>query len=275
MIAQLRARAVQAFKLVHWTATGQLPQRYRLWKAWQNRVELATAYERWVARCDTIDARDRALIRAEIEGFAYRPLISVIMPTYNTDDRLLREAIASVQAQLYPHWELCIADDCSPDPRVAETIRELASVEPRIKWVVRETNGNISQASNTALSLAAGEFTALMDHDDLLPEQALYRVVRELQSSPKLNVLYSDEDQIDAAGRRHGPYFKPAWNLDLLLGHNVVSHLGVYRTSLLREIGGFRVGYEGSQDYDLALRSVAASAPSTIRHIPAVLYHWR
>jgi glycosyltransferase involved in cell wall biosynthesis len=234
-----------------------------------------TAYERWVARYDTLDDADRAAINTHIEQLVAPPVISVIMPAYNTEETLLRAAIASVQAQLYPHWQLCIADDASPSPHVARVLAELAEQDIRIRWVRCAVNGNISAATNAALTLAQGPFVALMDHDDLLPEHALYQIAAELEAHPDADLIYSDEDQIDADGRRTLPYFKPDWNIDLMLAHNMVSHLGVYRRSLVEQVGGARLGYEGSQDYDLALRVADATTPDRIRHIPAVLYHWR
>src|SRR3954447_25054183 len=139
----------------------------------------------------------------------------------------------------------------------------------------RPRNGHISAASNSALALATGEFVALMDHDDILPEHALYEVAVALNKNDTLDIIYSDEDQIDWNGRRFSPYFKSDWNVDLLLGHNMISHLGVYRRTLLERVGGFREGFEGSQDYDLALRCADATIPERIFHIPPVLYHWR
>jgi GT2 family glycosyltransferase/2-polyprenyl-3-methyl-5-hydroxy-6-metoxy-1,4-benzoquinol methylase len=235
-----------------------------------------TNYDRWVRECDTLTDDDRAAIRAHIERFVHRPLISVVMPAYETPKRLLREAIASVRAQLYPYWELCVADDASPSDTVAQVLGEVAEADTRIIWMRRDRNGHIAAATNSALALASGEFVALMDHDDLLPEQALYEVAVKINAHLDADLLYSDEDQVDATGRRHSPYFKPAWNIDLLLGHNFVSHLGVYRRSLLERIGGLREGLvDGSHDYDLALRAAAATEPARICHIPAVLYHWR
>ena len=234
-----------------------------------------SAYERWVARYDTLDDADRAAINTHIEQLADPPVISVIMPAYDTEESLLRAAIASVQGQLYPHWQLCVADDASPSPHVARVLGELAEQDPRIRWIRCAENGNISAATNAALTLAQGAFVALMDHDDLLPEHALYQVAAELEAHPDADLIYSDEDQIDADGRRTMPYFKPDWNIDLMLAHNMVSHLGVYRRSVVERVGGARLGYEGSQDYDLALRVADATTPERIRHIPAVLYHWR
>ena len=235
-----------------------------------------TEYDRWVRDHDTLTDDDRAQIRAHIDRLAYRPLISVVMPAYETPERLLREAIGSVRAQLYPHWELCIADDASPSDRVASLLREMAAEDPRIKWIKRGHNGHIAAATNSALALATGEFVALMDHDDLLAEHALYEIAAELNAHPNTDLIYSDQDLVDPNGRRYGPYFKPDWNVDLLLGHNVFSHLGVFRRKLLTQVGGLREGVvDGSQDYDLVLRCASVSEQSRPRHIPEVLYHWR
>jgi GT2 family glycosyltransferase len=197
------------------------------------------------------------------------------MPVYNTPRAFLRQAVESVQAQLYTHWELCIADDASPEPEVFALLQELAAADDRIKIMRREVNGHISASSNSALALATGDFVALMDHDDVLAEHALFEVVAALNDNRDLDLIYSDEDHIDQHGRRNNAYFKSDFNIDLLLGQNMISHLGVYRRSLLEQVGGFRLGLEGSQDYDLALRVVDATVPARIHHIPAVLYHWR
>ncbi len=197
------------------------------------------------------------------------------MPVYDTDERWLRAAIASVQNQIYTNWELCIADDHSPNPRVAEVLRHFAARDRRLKLVFREVNGHISAASNSALALASGDFVVLLDHDDELSRHALAAVVHELNRYPEADIIYSDEDRLDEAGRRYAPYFKPDWSPELFRSQNLISHLGVYRTTLIRKVGGFREGFEGSQDYDLALRAVEHTRPDRIRHIPHVLYHWR
>ena len=235
----------------------------------------ATAYASWVVLHDTLDDADRAAIRAHIATLPARPLISVVMPAYETPDALLRAAIASVRAQLWPHWELCVADDASPSPQVAAILAEAAAADPRIRWTRRPANGHISAASNTAIGLARGEWVALLDHDDILPEHALYELAVEALSWPAAQVIYSDEDKLDAGGHRYDPYFKPDFDPDLLLGQNIVSHFGAYRRDLLERIGGFREGFEGSQDHDLVLRASALAGAASIRHIPAVLYHWR
>ena len=197
------------------------------------------------------------------------------MPVYNTPEKLLVAAIESVRRQLYENWELCIADDASRQPHVRKVLERYQKKDPRIKVVIRETNGHISAASNSALALAHGEFIALLDHDDEIRPHALACVALELNAHPDADLVYSDEDKIDENGHRYDHYFKPDWNPDLFNVQNYVSHLGVYRTLLVRDVGGFRVGYEGSQDWDLAQRLIERSAPDRIRHIPKILYHWR
>lgn len=232
-------------------------------------------YCSWVEECDRLSNVDLQKIKDHSARFEYKPLISIVMPTYNTKPEFLKEAIESVIAQTYTNWELCIADDASPKPNVRAVLKKYMERDKRIKVVFRTENGHISAASNSALELATGEFTALMDHDDLIPVHALYMIAAELNTHPDADIIYSDEDKIDERGRRYGPHFKSDWNFEMFCGMNMISHLGVYRTSLLRDIGGFRVGYEGSQDYDLALRAVARTTSDRIRHIPFVLYHWR
>lgn len=233
------------------------------------------AYQRWVAEHDTPCPEALAAMASAAQAMPDPPLISVVMPVYNTPEPFLRAAIASVRAQAYPHWEMCIADDASPAPHVQAVLAEAAASDPRIRTVRRSRNGHISAASNSALELARGEFVALMDHDDLLPPQALFVVAQHIRACPEADLFFSDEDKVDGQGRRYGPYFKPGWNPELLLGQNLVSHLGVYRRELLLRLGGLREGLEGSQDWDLALRTVAAAGVERVRHIPAILYHWR
>ncbi len=231
--------------------------------------------KRWIPRYDRLSRRDVRDLAAATARLEYQPLLSVLMPVYNTDERWLRAAVASVQQQIYSKWELCIADDHSPDPRVAAVLREIAARDRRVKLHFREVNGHISAASNSALALASGEFIVLLDHDDVLARHALAAVVHELNTHRDADIVYSDEDRLDEEGRRYDPYFKPDWSPELFLGQNLISHLGVYRTSLVRQVRGFREGLEGSQDYDMALRVIEQSHPSRIRHIPMVLYHWR
>ena len=232
-------------------------------------------YARWLALYDIIDDGVRERMRQRVAEMGNKPLISVVMPVYNPRVEWLIEAIESVRAQIYPHWELCIADDCSTDLEVKEELEKYQAMDSRIKVVFREQNGHISKASNSALNIAAGDWIALLDHDDLLHEQALFWVADMINKNPDAAMIYSDEDKIDANGNRFDPYFKPDWNIDLFYSQNMFSHLGIYRAEILNDVGGFREGLEGSQDYDLALRCIERVAFGQIYHIPRVLYHWR
>ena len=232
-------------------------------------------YEQWLKRNEALNESDRRAIAAHIASMQDRPLISVVMPTYNTPVRYLDAAIESVRGQLYPYWELCIADDASSAAETKAALERWKSADRRIKVAFRAENGHICAASNTALELATGGFIALMDHDDLLTENALYEVAAEISRHPDAKLIFSDEDKVDDQGTRFDPYFKPDWNPDLFLGQNFISHLSVYSADAVRSAGGFRKGFEGSQDWDLALRVVESIPESSIRHIPKVLYHWR
>ncbi len=238
-------------------------------------LKARTSYPEWVARYDTLNDDIRARIRAHMATLRWKPLISVVLPVYDPAPACLEHAIQSVLTQLYPHWELCIADDASSDPEIRRIIARYVAQDARVKAVYRDSNGHICHASNAALELAEGEFVAFLDHDDVIAEHALYWVAAELNRDPDADVLYSDSDMLDDAGQRCSPYFKPDFNVELMLGHNMVGHLGVYRRSLVTELGGMRPGFEGSQDYDLLLRALVQSSAERIRHVPAVLYHWR
>ncbi|QGZ60798.1 glycosyltransferase [Paraburkholderia acidisoli] len=232
-------------------------------------------YRAWVEAYDTLTPDDLARLRELGDALPNTPLISVVMPVYNTRPRYLRKALDSVIAQTYPHWELCIADDKSPNPEIRAVLEEYLRKDARIRVVFRETNGHISAASNSALEIVKGEFVALMDHDDAMPAHALYLIAAEINRHPDVDLIYTDEDKVDENDQRHDPHFKTDWNRELFYSQNFIAHLGVYRTSIVRAIGGFRVGFEGSQDYDFALRFLQHTDGSRIRHIPHVLYHWR
>nr|WP_222533338.1 glycosyltransferase family 2 protein [Azospirillum sp. 412522] len=235
----------------------------------------ATRYKTWIEQNERLSGTDRELIARRIAGMAVKPLISIVMPTYETPEPWLRRAIESVREQIYPHWELCIADDASPSPHVAAVVAEYQALDPRVKFVRRPANGHISAASNSALEMASGDFVALLDHDDEFSPLALYMVAEEINGHPDASLIYTDEDKIDESGTRFDPYFKPDWNPDLMLSHNMITHLAVFRRSVLVELGGFRSAYDGSQDYDLMLRMIERIGPQGIRHIPFILYHWR
>lgn len=232
-------------------------------------------YADWVKRHDTPDETMRAAITARVNRLATRPRISVLMPTYAPNPAFFEAAVASVRAQWYEDWELCIADDASPTPWLAERLADLQREEPRIRVVRRERNGHICEATNSALGLATGDWVTLLDHDDLLPPQALAVLAETIVQFPCAGLIYSDEDKLGPEGERENPYFKPDWNHDLCLGQNLVCHLMAMPTARLRALGGLRPGFEGAQDHDLALRAAEGLAAGAIIHIPHVLYHWR
>ena len=206
---------------------------------------------------------------------AANPLISVVMPVYRTRLPDLKRAVESVQAQTYPHWELCICDDASANAAISAYLDALTSGDARVKLVVHPENRHISAATNSALSLANGDFVGFLDHDDALEESALYHVVKTLRANPELDLLYSDEDVVSADGQPLAPHFKPDWNYDLVRSINYVCHLLVLRRELVTACGGLREGYEGAQDFDLVLRAGERIPRARICHIPRVLYHWR
>ncbi|MBO0467779.1 glycosyltransferase family 2 protein [Enterococcus plantarum] len=236
------------------------------------KIRNQSSYPSWLERNEQFDFEQ---IKAEISTFGYQPKISIAMPVYNVEEKWLRRCIDSILIQDYSNWELCMADDASTDPKVKELLTDYRNADERIKVVFRPENGHISEATNSALAIATGEFVALLDNDDELPRIAFYEIIKALNENPELDLIYSDEDKIDMEGNRSDPSFKPDWSPDLLLGTNYISHLGVYRRTILEEIGGFRKGYEGSQDYDLVLRFTEKTTEARIKHIPKVLYHWR
>lgn len=231
----------------------------------------AALYRRWI-ELNTPTAEARVRMNEAVLALGYKPRISVLTPVYNTDPRWLRACIESVRGQVYPDWELCLADDGST---ARETLRVLQQYEGdrRIKLVRLTGNSGISAATNAALQAATGEFVALLDHDDELAPEALFEIVRLLNQHSDADFIYSDEDKLDAAGQRCDPYFKPDWSPEHFRSCMYTCHLMVLRASLVSEVGGFRCGVEGSQDYDLVLRVIERS--SRIHHLPLILYHWR
>jgi GT2 family glycosyltransferase len=237
------------------------------------RLVLSTAeYHQWINLREE-PARDFDRMRADMAAFTYKPLISIVMPVFNTPLEFLEKAIRSVQGQLYDKWELCVCDDGSTAPHVRSCLEAWMQQDQRIKVTFASKNGGISAASNAALTLATGEYVGLLDHDDELTPDALYEVVRLLQEHPQADVVYSDEDKLELDGARSDPFFKPDWSPEYLLACMYTCHFGVYRKALVDVIGGFRLGFEGSQDYDLMLRMTERT--QKIFHIPRILYHWR
>ncbi len=266
-VTRLWIKAKKGFKYMAKNGISHTIQRAKIEK-----LRNQASYPNWLARNEVLDIE---AMTQEIATFHYQPKISIAMPVYNVEEKWLRLCIDSILNQVYTNWELCMADDASTDPNVKKILTEYQQLDERIRVVFREQNGHISEATNSALTIATGEFVALLDNDDELAINAFYEVVKVLNENPELDLIYSDEDKIDMDGNRSDPAFKPDWSPDLLLGTNYISHLGVYRRSILEEIGGFRKGYEGSQDYDLVLRFTEKTTKERIKHIPKVLYYWR
>ncbi len=227
-------------------------------------------YQRWIYEFERPESQ---LIELKVPAFEVQPKISLVMPVYNTKQSELQAAIDSVVQQSYPHWELCICDDCSSDPGVRTVLERNAALDPRIHVHFAAEQGGISRASNAAWRMATGDFIALLDHDDTLAPHALAYVCEAINQNEYCDLFYSDEDKIDEQGVRFDPFFKPDWSPDLFLCENYVCHLLVLRRDLADKLGGFNPAFDGSQDYDLMLR--ASEQASRIQHIPKVLYHWR
>ncbi|NQW12152.1 MAG: glycosyltransferase [Alphaproteobacteria bacterium] len=261
-LARFQGREVVADATVRLARQLDLPEGRR-WR---------TRYERWIERYEISDAR---AVAAEIAGWNDPPTIDLLMPVCDPPVDALDAAIASVRAQSYPHWRLCIADDASTDPAVHAALDRAAAADARIRLFRRTERGHISAASNTALGLSDAPYVGFLDHDDALAEHALFHVVRELRAHPGIDFVYSDSDLLDQTGTRHSPVFKPDFDPYLVRTANYVCHFAVYRRDRVEALGGLREGYEGAQDHDLILRLMDSDPPPVIRHIPRVLYHWR
>ena len=204
------------------------------------------------------------------------PLISIVVPIYNTPVQYLDECIWSVRKQNYLKWELILVDDYSTNNEVRELMNHHATSDSRIRTVFRETNGHISKTINSGLELAKGDYFSVLDHDDTLDYRALNFVARAINENGCLDYIYTDEDKLSADGEMtFGPFYKPDWSPEYMLSMMYTCHMSVFRTDLVRKVGGYRSDYDGAQDYDLTLRIIANSDSSKILHIPHVLYHWR
>lgn len=229
-------------------------------------------YNEWIKK-----KHDPKRLQEEFSGvmdtLKFKPKISVIMPVYNPHLHFLREAIDSVLSQSYTNWEFCIADDCSPNPQIQRMLHAYAMKDSRIKVELREENGHISAASNSALAMATGDWVLLLDHDDLLTSNCMFELVKHMNEHPDDELIYSDEDKMVESNVFADPFFKPDWSPDKLMATNYISHVVIIKKRLLDIVGGFRLGFEGSQDYDLMLRCTEKA--KGIGHVPKILYHWR
>ena len=236
------------------------------------RNEYFAHYDEWIKT-----KLDPAVLKKEFSNtfgsLQNRPKISIIVPVFDPNVEYLHAAINSVTGQSYENWELCLSDDCSPNPQIKILLEQSSRNDNRIKVIFREKNGHISANSNSALSLATGDYLLFMDHDDLLTPNCLFEFVKHINAHPSDQLIYSDEDKVDDKGEFSSPHFKPDWAPDNLLSRNYIGHVLVIRKDLMGQVKGFREGFEGSQDYDFLLR--ATELTSQIGHIPIVLYHWR
>ena len=208
-----------------------------------------------------------------LEDLKYKPLISFVIPVYNIDADFLKDCLDSILNQSYENFEVCLADDCSTKKETIDTLKEYEKKDSRIKVVYRKENGHISKATNSAIEISSGEFIALMDDDDKIDKDALYKVVLEINKDKSVDFIYSDEDKEDMKGNLCEPHFKSDFAKYSFFGGNFICHFTVIKRSLLDKIGYFKEEYVGAQDFDLFLR--ATEKANKIVHIPEILYHWR
>ena len=248
----------------------------RRWAA-ELRSAASPDYQHWIKLYDTMTEADKDALRRRIQLLTCRPRFRSSCPSTIRQKSFCEEqSNSSVREQIYDRLREAVHRRRPlAAGHVPKVLDYYAKLDPRIRVCFRTTNGHIAEASNSALAIAKGEFVALLDHDDDIPPHALALVAEAIVAQPDVDLIFSDEDKLDAQGHRFGPYFKSDWNPALMLSQNMFSHLGVYRLSLVKKIGGFRLGFEGSQDYDLVLRCSRETAPERIHHIPKILYHWR
>ena len=230
------------------------------------------SYKNWMK---THFPTEKMLAEQRKQHFTYEPKISIVVPLYKTPEKYLDEMIDSIKKQTYGNWELCMSDGSGKDSPIKEKLCQYAAKDARIKVVHNENQLHISDNTNEALKICTGDYIAFGDHDDLLAPDAFYECVRLLNQDQTIEAIYTDEDKMDMKGLRRDPHFKSDYAPDSLLGSNYICHFEIMRKSIVDEIGGFRVGYEGAQDYDIFLRFLEKTTPERVYHIPKILYHWR
>lgn len=239
-------------------------------KNYQRSKLLSANYEEWMKK---VEAPTREQLIEASKELPFQPKISLVVPVYNVDEKWLRACVKSLTDQVYQNWELCLSDDASPKAHIKPLLQELAAADERVKIVLREKNGHISEATNSAIAIATGEYIGFLDNDDILADTALLAVINALNENQNREFIYTDEDKLSMSGKRFDPFFKPNWNETLLLGHNYITHFVVVKRLVIDAVGGLRTEFNGSQDYDFVLR--ATEAAKEIYHIPNILYHWR
>lgn len=231
-------------------------------------------YQTWIRRYDRLGEAEETKIGSAIDGMPVRPKISVIMPIHDAPLGLIQDAIESIRSQVYPHWELCIAMDASVNQTTLSLLQGYANRDARIKIAEPEYSG-LSPAANGGLAIASGEFVAFLGDADRLPRLALFYIAQAIAAYPEAAMIYADEDKISNRGVRYDPWFKCGLNYELWLAQNTIGYANVYRCDLINDLQGFRAGFEGAQEYDLALRVLETIDPAQVMHVPRVLYHQR
>lgn len=244
-------------------------------KSFKRFINLGMTYERWISLYGSLNESDEEAIRRHIPEMTSRPLISVFIPGSGAEEKWVRRAIESLRNQLYPHWELCISVNMSGNQPINAVLEEYANSDGRIRLVSQGQNADTQAESKGADALLKGDFTAILNPNDELPQHALYMAAAVLNEKPFPDLIYSDEDRIDENGLRSDPYFKPDWNPDLLNSQNYTSRLSFYRTETLFSAGGLPEDFDESKAWDLALRVSAQIPAANIHHIPHILYHRR
>jgi len=237
-----------------------------------NKIKLNYQYKKFLINHNRV-GHNKNKEKNNKNAIQYKPKVSIIIPVYNTYEKWLRICIESVLKQVYKNWELCIVDGGSLKSYIKRVLDEYAYRDKRIKIIYLKENKGIAGNLNEGLSIVTGEFVGFLDHDDEISPDALYEIVKYLNENPELDFIYTDEDKITTKGKRIDPHFKPDWSPDTLYSCNYITHFSVIKKSIIDELGGFREGYDGSQDYDLFLRVMEKT--KRVAHIPKVLYHWR
>jgi GT2 family glycosyltransferase len=244
-----------------------------LFREQERRIERDLAYQKWYEAHATVSSEERSQIALRLAQLQYQPLISVVLWVGSSSAKRLRGAVASIKSQLYTSWELLIALGASTEALERDVAQQLCGTDQRIR--IADQMGSVGQslALNAAFDMAIGEFILLMGDTGELSETGLYMVVEQLNQDPAADIIYSDEDKLDADGRHHEPHFKPDWNPDLFYGYNYIGNMTVCRSSLVGKVGGLNARFDGAAIYDLMLRMVEQTAASRILHIPFILYH--
>ncbi|MBN2357276.1 glycosyltransferase [candidate division KSB1 bacterium] len=235
-------------------------------------LQFRTRYEKWVYR-NRLTHKMELFLRNEMQGFAYTPTFSLVIPVYNPPEAILVKMLESIRSQIYEHWELCVVNDGSTAPYVDKILSDYAQRDHRYKYKNLYQNQGIVEASNEALRLTSGEYIVLMDHDDTLEQDALLQIAKYLQDHQDVDILYTDNDKIDVQDRYLSPQFKPDWSPELMYSYCYIVHVKVFSRRIVDKLDGFRTGFDGSQDYDFFLRAIEHARE--IAHLPLVLYHWR